>query len=227
MIKKIGTMFLLGFGALFLLTACGLTEPVATSTSAQSASAASEGNASILNNSELKEGETIAIMETSMGTIKLRFFKEAAPKTVENFVTHAENGYYDGLKFHRVMDNFMIQGGDPNGNGTGGQSIWGGKFEDEFSPKAVHLRGAISMANSGPNTNGSQFFIVQNTTGTPHLNNRHTVFGEVFEGMDIVDKIAKCEKDPAIKDGSGNLYVPKPDVIIQSIEITTYGGVEE
>jgi len=108
-----------------------------------------------------EEGETVAILHTSMGDISLRFFPEAAPKAVENFLTHAKNGYYDGLIFHRVMEDFMIQGGDPNGNGSGGESIWEKNFEDEFTPKLVNIRGSLAMANSGVNTNGSQFFINQ------------------------------------------------------------------
>lgn len=102
-----------------------------------------------------------AVMTTSMGDIELVFFPDQAPKAVENFLTHAQDGYYDGLTFHRVMDDFMIQGGDPNGTGTGGTSIWGVPFVDEFSENLYHFRGALSMANSGANTNGSQFFIVQ------------------------------------------------------------------
>ena len=106
-------------------------------------------------------GEEIATFKTNHGDIKIRLFPEAAPKTVENFVTHAKNGYYDGLIFHRVIKDFMIQGGDPTGTGRSGESIWGGKFEDEIDLNYRNLRGALSMANAGPNTNGSQFFIVQ------------------------------------------------------------------
>ena len=108
-----------------------------------------------------QKGEEIAIMHTSMGDISIRFFPEAAPKAVENFKTHAKDGYYDGLTFHRVINDFMIQGGDPNGDGTGGDSIWGEPFEDEFSDTLFNIRGSLSMANSGPDTNGSQFFINQ------------------------------------------------------------------
>jgi peptidyl-prolyl cis-trans isomerase B (cyclophilin B) len=115
-----------------------------------------------------KNGEKVAIMKTPMGDIKIKFFPEEAPKTVENFLTHAQNGYYDGLTFHRIIQNFMIQGGDPKGDGTGGESIWGEPFEDEFSVKRLHYRGALSMANSGPNTNGSQFFIVQSPSADPN-----------------------------------------------------------
>lgn len=103
-------------------------------------------------------GDTVAVMHTNMGDIKIKLFHDKTPKTVENFITHAKNGYYDGLKFHRVIKDFMIQGGDPMGTGIGGESIWGGSFEDEFDVELHNLRGALSMANSGPNTNGSQFF---------------------------------------------------------------------
>ena len=190
--------------------------------------------------STLQKGDTLAVMHTNMGDIKIKLFPEKAPKTVENFVTHSKNGYYNGLKFHRVINDFMIQGGDPRGNGTGGESIWGGSFPDEFDPELHNLRGALSMANSGPNTNGSQFFIVQAREvpanmleqmrdledngfpaditaayealgGTPWLDFRHTVFGQVTEGMDVVDAIAAVE---TVND------VPRSDVIIESIEVT-------
>ncbi len=144
-------------------------------------------------------GEQIVVMETSKGTVKIRLFPEYAPKTVENFVGLIEKGYYDGLIFHRVIPDFMIQGGDPTGTGRGGESLWGGKFEDEFSPNVGNLRGALSMANAGPNTNGSQFFIVQKEGGTDWLNSRHSVFGQVIEGMGVVDEIANAERDSADK----------------------------
>ncbi len=169
-----------------------------------------------------KTGDTVAVMHTNMGDIKIKLFPTEAPKTVENFITHSKNGYYDGLIFHRVIKDFMIQGGDPDGTGMGGESIWGGKFEDEFSPRLHNLRGALSMANAGPNTNGSQFFIVQakevpanmieqmrglaeqgfpqditeayeQLGGTPWLDFRHTVFGQVIDGMETVDAIAAVE----------------------------------
>ena len=107
------------------------------------------------------KGDMIAIMKTNRGTIKFKLFPNECPKTVENFTTHAKNGYYEGIIFHRVINNFMIQGGDPTGTGRGGESIWGGSFEDEFDLGLHNLRGALSMANAGPGTNGSQFFIVQ------------------------------------------------------------------
>ena len=236
-----------------------------------------------------EKGETVAILHTSMGDIKVRFFEKAAPKTVENFVTHAKNGYFDGLTFHRVVNDFMIQGGDPKGNGTGGESIWGSKFEDEFDEKLLNIRGSLAMANSGVNTNGSQFFINQagpgnfkwesldydtqlaqyqqvfdyytqaygdqfsaayptfelflekgiggisplsyavpdavvelyrqvggniNLDGAFRAKGGHTVFGQVYEGMDVVDAIAAVEVDENSK--------PTTAVVIDKVEITTY-----
>ena len=111
----------------------------------------------------------VAVIEVEgFGTIRAVLFEDEAPKTVENFITHAEEGYYDGLTFHRVIDEFMIQGGDPQGDGTGGESIWGKAFEDEFTDNLYNFRGALSMANSGKNTNGSQFFIVQESDGSSY-----------------------------------------------------------
>lgn len=128
------------------------------------------------------------VLETNRGNIELQLFEDKAPKAVENFVTHAKNGYYDGQIFHRVIKNFMVQGGDPTGTGRGGESIWGEPFEDEFAPNLVFDRGGLlAMANSGRNTNGSQFFIT--TKATPWLNGRHTIFGEVVEGYDVLRKI--------------------------------------
>ncbi|MDR2903328.1 MAG: peptidylprolyl isomerase [Clostridiales bacterium] len=111
-----------------------------------------------------KTGDKVATLKTNMGDIKLKFFPEYAPKTVENFLTLAEQGYYNGVTFHRVINDFMIQGGDPGGDGRGGESIYGAPFADEFAPELAHIRGAVSMANAGENTNGSQFFIVQSKT---------------------------------------------------------------
>lgn len=223
-----------------------------------------------------EEGEEVAVMTTSMGEISIRLFPDAAPKTVYNFKKLAQQGYYDGLTFHRVINDFMIQGGDPNGDGTGGESVWGGSFEDEFSKTLVNLRGSLAMANSGSNTNGSQFFInqagpvdaslwdtmqtnydqlkdmsdedklsVQSYYGYTFLNmdavtdayqslyeeqggnptldgaynafnpqRGHTVFGQVYEGMEVVDAIAQVETDDSDK--------PVEDVTINSIEIVPY-----
>jgi peptidyl-prolyl cis-trans isomerase B (cyclophilin B) len=185
---------------------------------------------------EVAENERLVDMETTMGTIKIKLFPDYAPKAVENFITHSEEGYYDGLIFHRVINDFMIQGGDPDGTGMGGESIYGQPFEDEFSDKLYNLRGALSMANSGANTNGSQFFIVQKKTaeagmeeqmekagypgeiikaydngGTPWLDSRHTVFGQVIEGMEVVDEIAAAETDESDR--------PVEDVKIKHIKI--------
>ena len=180
---------------------------------------------SILNFTELKKGDVIATIKTNFGSIRVKMLPEAAPKAVENFLTHARNGYYNGIIFHRVINDLNIQGGDPTGTGMGGESIWGDPFEDEFTPDARNFRGALSMANAGPGTNGSQFFIVQagpetidarmfpmlkrqgkefseeavakytEMGGTPWLDGAHTVFGQVIEGMDVVDKIAAVRVD--------------------------------
>ena len=131
-----------------------------------------------------------ATMNTTQGAIEIEFFDEAAPKTVENFRKLAAEGFYDGLNFHRVIKDFMIQGGCPLGTGTGGP---GYTFEDEFNDHKV-VRGAFAMANAGPNTNGSQFFLVT-AAETPWLDGKHTVFGEVTSGMDVVDAIEAVETD--------------------------------
>lgn len=179
-------------------------------------------------------GDTIVTMTVQgFGDIKMRLFPDKAPKAVENFTELAKQGYYDGVTFHRVMNDFMIQGGDPTGTGSGGESVWGGSFEDEFTD-LVPIRGALCMANSGANTNGSQFFIVQTAQtyeayldqfglndsqkklfkengGTPWLYQAHTVFGQVYEGMDVVDQIAAVETDSDDK--------PLTDVVIEHIEV--------
>lgn len=177
-----------------------------------------------------------ATIKTNMGDITVQLFPEEAPKTVKNFIELAKKGYYDGVIFHRVIPDFMIQGGDPTGTGMGGDSSFGGTFEDEFSKELFNLRGALSMANAGPNTNGSQFFIVNNQNvpgnmlgqlegagypseiieaykggGTPWLDFRHTVFGHVLEGMDVVDEIANVQRGPQDR--------PVHDVVIETIEI--------
>lgn len=166
----------------------------------------------------LEKGDLYAVISTNMGDITVKLFKNEAPKAVENFVTHAKNEYYNGIIFHRVIKDFMIQGGDPTGTGRGGESIYGAPFEDEFTPLLHNIRGALSMANAGPCTNGSQFFIVEAAScpegmleqmqelenaypkdcqedykalgGTPWLDYKHTVFGQVMDGMDTVERIA-------------------------------------
>jgi peptidylprolyl isomerase len=132
--------------------------------------------------------ETIAVLETNRGDIVIRLMPDVAPKTVENFVGLIGKGYYDGIIFHRVIREFMIQGGDPTGTGRGGQSLWGKPFEDEVKPEVrFDRKGLLAMANAGPGTNGSQFFIT--TVETPWLHMRHTIFGEVIEGYDVVEAI--------------------------------------
>lgn len=182
------------------------------------------------------EGEKIAVFETNHGEISFRLFSEAAPKAVENFIGLIEKGYYDGVIFHRVIPDFMIQGGDPTGTGRGGESLWGHSFEDEFHPSYRNLVGALSMANAGPNTNGSQFFIVEGAQvsedilsqmkeagekngysqdvveayrekgGAFWLDGKHSVFGQVYQGMETVREIAKVERNSMDK--------PLEDVVI-------------
>ena len=147
-----------------------------------------------------------ATLHTNAGPITVRFFDDDAPKTVENFRKLAGDGFYDGLIFHRVIPDFMIQGGDPEGTGTGGP---GYTFEDEFNDHKV-VRGALAMANAGPNTNGSQFFIVT-TESAPWLDGKHTVFGEVTDGMDAVDAIEKTET------GAGDR--PADPQVIERVEL--------
>jgi len=138
--------------------------------------------------SDDKNSKNILVLETNQGTIELKMFPDVAPLAVENFTTHATNGYYDGLIFHRVIKDFMIQGGDPTGTGTGGTSIWKKEFVNEYAPNVVFDKPfMLAMANHGPNTNGSQFFIT--TKATPWLNGGYTIFGEVVSGQDIVTKI--------------------------------------
>lgn len=127
------------------------------------------------------------VLHTSKGDIHLELFPQEAPKAVENFVTHSKAGYYNNVSFHRVIKGFMIQGGDPGGDGTGGKSIWGVPFADEISESRKHGAFALSMANSGPDSNGSQFFVT--TVATPHLDGKHTVFGRVTAGREVVQAI--------------------------------------
>ena len=180
----------------------------------------------------------IATIKTNHGDLRIKLFPEHAPKTVANFIALSKDGYYDGVIFHRIIKDFMIQGGDPTGTGMGGESIYGESFEDEFSEELYNVRGALSMANAGPNTNGSQFFIVQNQHlpyskkeiarggwpepiaeiyadqgGTPHLDRRHTVFGQLADeaSYEVLDAIAGVE--------TGVMDKPVEDVVIETIEI--------
>ena len=180
----------------------------------------------------------IATIKTNHGDMRIKLFPDHAPKTVANFIALSKDGYYDGVIFHRIIKDFMIQGGDPTGTGMGGESIYGESFEDEFSEELYNVRGALSMANAGPNTNGSQFFIVQNQHlpyskkeiarggwpepiaeiyaeqgGTPHLDRRHTVFGQLADeaSYEVLDAIAGVE--------TGAMDKPVEDVVIETIEI--------
>jgi len=147
-----------------------------------------------------------AVMHTSEGAITLELFDEDAPQTVQNFKRLAADGFYDGVIFHRIIKDFMIQGGDPTGTGTGGP---GYTFEDELNPNKV-VRGALAMANAGPNTNGSQFFIVT-TPEAPWLDGKHTVFGRVTDGMDVVDRIENADTDARDR--------PRADITIDGVEL--------
>ncbi|MGZ4364086.1 MAG: peptidylprolyl isomerase [Gaiellaceae bacterium] len=149
-----------------------------------------------------------ATMTTTEGPIVFELFEEDAPKTVANFKQLAGQGFYDGLIFHRVIKDFMVQGGCPEGTGTGGP---GYTFEDEFNDHKI-VRGALAMANAGPNTNGSQFFIVT-ADAAPWLDGKHTVFGRVTEGMDVVDKISELPRDARDK--------PHDDVVMESVSVST------
>lgn len=186
---------------------------------------------------EIQENEIKATMHTNKGDMTLKLFPDIVPKTVKNFVELSKQGYYNGVTFHRVINDFMIQGGDPTASGMGGESIYGHPFEDEFSMNAFNLYGALSMANAGPGTNGSQFFIVQmkelpgqmldqledggwpkeiaeayrERGGTPWLDQKHTVFGQLIEGEDTLEDIANVKVGPQDK--------PVYDVVIESIDI--------
>lgn len=224
----------------FLVAGCGTSNEEGTENSNGNASNNENANQENIElpqaTTEVGEKERLVEMETSMGNIKIKLFPEQAPKAVENFITHSEEGYYEGVIFHRVINDFMIQGGDPDGTGMGGESIFEEPFEDEFSNQLYNFRGALSMANSGADTNGSQFFIVQNKTldpglvdqmkqagynekvikqyedgGTPWLDQAHTVFGQVIEGLDVVDKIATTPV------GEGDK--PEEEVVIKKITV--------
>jgi len=154
---------------------------------------------------------TVAVVKTNMGTIEIELYADQTPKTVENFVGHAGSGYYNGIIFHRVIENFMIQGGDPTGTGRGGESIWGKPFADEIVPSLTFDKpGILAMANAGPNTNGSQFFIT--VAPTSWLDGKHTIFGQVIGGMDVVYAISKV---PTSKPGDK----PLKDVVMESVTI--------
>lgn len=222
--------------ALTALAACGSKTEKETSESTAKTEKEAQPNLVQLD-TKVAKGEPVATIETSEGTVKIKLFPKEAPKAVENFITHAKEGYYDGVLFHRVIDNFMIQSGDPKGDGTGGESIWGKPFKNEISNNLYHFRGALAMANAGADTNGSQFYIVQNSfladtdiqnqnvtyadnvveaykklKGVPSLDGSYTVFGQTIEGLDVVDKIAET------KTATGDR--PEKDITIKTIKIT-------
>jgi len=206
-------VFLIAFGVVFVLK-----------TNKDSISSLSKGSSLDSNQNEVKnmsktyssppailpENERVgkkAKFQTNLGNFTVSLFGEKAPKTVSNFIVLSKDGFYNGLIFHRVIPGFMIQGGDPDGNGTGGP---GYKFEDEFDPSLTfEKKGLLAMANSGPSTNGSQFFIT--VAPTTWLNNKHTIFGEVIEGYEVVEKISKVK--------TGENDKPVEPVVIQKIEI--------
>ena len=231
------------FALAFLLVSCSPAQPPPTDLPPGSMSSSSSAKSLSGVPALLLSGKHTVILHTSKGDMTLVLDADAAPKTVTNFITLAERGTYDNLTFHRVIPEFMIQGGDPSGNGTGGESIFGATFEDEINAQSYGLdkkkvvdampgvelpaemkkltlqqvfekqgyvydsklksllmsRGAIAMANRGPNTNGSQFFIIQAKEGTPWLEGKHTVFGNVTKGLDILDAIATVSRDASDK----------------------------
>lgn len=191
--------------------------------------------ASIQTKKPVKGDTIVTITFKDFGDVKIKMFPKEAPKAVENFTTHAKKGYYNGLTMHRVIADFMIQGGDPSGDGTGGESIWGSEFENETVEYLNPIRGSLCMANAGPDTNGSQFFITQASTideslldgltniqkemyrqygGCPWLTGGYTVFGQVYEGMDVVDAISKVE--------TASNDAPLENVIIEKIKVSTF-----
>lgn len=230
------------------MTACSSNKDKTQNNTAQTQQGDASAEVELPQFEKPEKESKVAIMETTAGTIKIQFFPEYAPKAVENFLTHAEEGYYNGLSFHRVINGFMIQGGDPKGDGTGGESIWGEGFGLEVNKNLRHFRGAFSMARSNdPNSQGSQFFIVQNPEvdedtlaamrdvgvnssgdgfpdnvvekyaevgGYPSLDYNYTVFGQVFEGMEVVDKIAE-----ETKTGDNGAVAEEDRTIITSITV--------
>lgn len=204
MLKK-NFYLLLTITTIFLFTAC---KPKVIQTT--------EEGATVDQLMNLKEGEKlVAVVETNMGTIDIELFAKQTPKTVQNFAALAAKGYYNNLIFHRVIKDFMIQGGDPTGTGAGGESIYGKKFDDEIVPSLRHNdAGMLSMANAGPNTNGSQFFIT--VIPTPWLDGRHTVFGKVVSGMNVVYDISKVKTNQSDK--------PVEKVVMQKVIIEKRAG---
>ena len=165
-----------------------------------------------------KSSGNFARMETDRGTIEIELFPQDAPKAVKNFRFLSMGGYYNGLTFHRIVKGFVIQGGDPKGDGSGGESVWGGSFEDEIDPNSAlyqkgYRRGIVAMANAGPNTNGSQFFIMHQDYQLPP---KYVIIGQVVRGMDVVDAIASV---PTTMGDDGRQSKPVSSVIIRKVTI--------
>lgn len=231
------------------LASCGqknISISDSSNNAAQSTTSATKSNANepfgteVCNYTAPEEGETVIIMTIKdYGDVKIKLFPEYAEKGVENFRTLAEQGYYDNLTFHRIINNFMIQGGDPLGTGRGGESIWGAKFDGGTDSHLIHTAGAVAYANSGSTaTNGSQFYIVtgkkypenqfaanypeaakkayMKAGGTPFLDGKYTVFGQVYDGLDIVFKLQQVETDSNDK--------PVTPVVIESMKVAKYDG---
>ncbi|HOO07969.1 MAG TPA: peptidylprolyl isomerase [Ruminococcus sp.] len=265
MIKKAAAALICTVAAASLLTSCGVKDGSDSSSSSSQESVAQQEikldrfagitkpsidleNSAVKNFTTPKNGDTVIIMNIKgYGEVKIRLFPEYAAKGVENFVELAKKGYYDGLTFHRVISDFMIQGGDPLGNGTGGESVWGGSFDGGTDPNVIHAAGAVAYANSGSTaTNGSQFYIVTGTPvseedfalyeqygytfsddakavyttvgGTPHLDGGYTVFGQVYDGLDVIFAAQDVETDQMDK--------PVDDLIIESVKVSEYNGEE-
>lgn len=211
--KSLFSVLLIGTA---LLAACQ-SAPAPTSSQNQAVATTNQNNTMPSIQTEAPAaGDTVAILDTDQGTIKLKLFTELAPETTKNFIELANSGKYNGVPFHRVIEGFMIQTGDfTRGDGRGGHSYLGPDttIADEFSSSLKNLRGAVSMANSGPNSNGSQFFIVTAADGTPWLDNRHSVFGQVYEGLDVAEAISRLPRNA--------LDAPLEPVTIKSVTIST------
>lgn len=205
--KKV-TLFLCLFVLMFANFGCASEKVVKQDTKENVEATGTEKSSVVEKEQNSSEGKNpVAVFVTNKGTFKIQLFKDKTPITVDNFVTLVNKGFYDGLIFHRVIAGFMIQGGDPKGNGTGGP---GYTIKDEFLPDLKHDRkGILSMANAGPNTGGSQFFIT--LEATPWLDGKHTVFGVVIEGMDVVEAIGKVKTDRSDR--------PIENVVIKEIRI--------
>ncbi|MBO5103600.1 MAG: peptidylprolyl isomerase [Ruminococcus sp.] len=249
MLKKVLAVLICTFTLTTVFSSCGKEPEIVENSNEESVDNSSNADVQIANFTAPQKDDTIITMKIKdYGTVKIRLFPEYADKGVENFIGLAEKGYYDGLTFHRVINDFMIQGGDPEGTGRGGESVWGGKFDGGTDPHLIHAAGALAYANSGAtSTNGSQFYIVTGTVctkddienyrsagyniseeaekiyttagGVPYLDGSYTVFGQVFEGLDVIFNIQKVATD------AGN-DKPMQDVIMESVTVDKYNDEE-